>query len=98
MTLTARHPALWVWLSLEGPDAKCDDNFICLEPERPVRIRVTPAARMKLDAFRQALRVSSIHDTYQEHCPAEKSPAASPAAVPISTAARVLAARRLPNK
>ena len=98
VTLTARHPALWVWLSLEGPDAKCDDNFICLEPERPVRIRVTPAARMKLDAFRQALRVSSIHDTYQEHCPAEKSPAASPAAVPISTAARVLAARRLPNK
>ena len=96
VTLTARHPALWVWLALEGAAAKYDDNFICLEPERPVRIRVTPAVRMKLEAFRQLLRVSSLRDTYQEHCPAE-SPA-SPALAPLSTAARVLAARRRPNK
>jgi len=99
VTLTARHPALWVWLSLEGADAKCDDNFICLEPERPVRLRVTPAARMKIEPFRQMLRVSSIRDTYQEHCPAEKAQVATPAAAtPLSTMARVLAARRLPKK
>ena len=97
VTLTARHPALWVWLSLEGLEAKYDDNFICIEPERPVRIRVTPATRMKLEAFRQALQVSSIYDTYQEHCPAA-SPVALPDAAPVSTAARVLAARKLPNK
>ena len=99
VTLTARHPALWVWLALEGQDAKYDDNFICIEPERPVRIRVTPAARLKLEAFRQALRVSSIRDTYQEHCPAENPPVMPVApATPSSTAARVLAARRPPNK
>jgi beta-mannosidase len=97
VTLTARHPALWVWLTLEGLDAKYDDNFICIEPERPVRIRVTPAARMKIDAFRQALRVSSIYDTYQEQASGES--AAAPAAAPATTmAARVLAARRPPGK
>jgi len=96
VTLTARHPALWVWLSLAGADAKYDDNFICIEPERPVRIRVTPAARMKIDSFRQALAVSSIRDTYQEQSPAGCVSAL--AVAPASTAARVLAARRLPNK
>jgi beta-mannosidase len=65
VTLTSKTPALWLWLTLAGMDAKYDDNFICLEPNRPVRIRVTPATRLKLDAFRQALRIASIWDTYQ---------------------------------
>ena len=94
VTLTARHPALWVWLSLEGVEAKYDDNFICIEPERPVRIRVTPDTRLKLEAFRHALQVSSIRDTYQEQAPAEPPEVAAPDAL-ISTAARVLAARRM---
>ena len=89
VTLTAKHPALWVWLTLDGQDAKYDDNFICLEPERPVRIRVTPAARVKIDAFRQMLCVSSIRDTYQEQAVA--TPPAAMAAAP----GRVPAARRL---
>ncbi len=97
VTLTAKHPALWVWLTLEGMEAKYDDNFLCLEAERPVRIRVTPATRMKLEAFRQALHVASLRDTYQEqsacHCPpAPVVPAGA------SMAARVLAARHRPNK
>ena len=62
-----------------------------------MRVRVTPAVRMKIDPFRQMLRVSSIRDTYQEHCPVS-SVAAPVAAAPISTMARVLAARHLPNK
>jgi len=101
VTLTARHPALWTWLSLEGVDAKYDDNFICIDPERPVRLRVTPVTRMKIDQFRQALRVSSIRDTYQEGdlTAPVAAPVAAQAAAPISTvAARVLAARRRPNK
>ena len=100
VTLTARHPALWVWLSLEGVEAKYDDNFICIEPERPVRIRVTPDTRLKLEAFRHALQVSSIRDTYQEQAPVAcvTAPVAASAAAPISTvAARVLAARRQPR-
>jgi beta-mannosidase len=99
VTLTARHPVLWAWLALDGIDAKYDDNFICIEPERPVRIRVTPATRMKLEPFRQALRVLSIRDTYQEAVPAPAVPAAAPVAdTAASTMARVLAARRPPNK
>ena len=96
VTLTAKHPALWTWLTLDGLDAKYDDNFICIEPERPVRVRVTPAARMKLEPFRQALCVRSIRDTYQEQ---KAACCAIAAAAPVTTMAdRVLAARHLPNK
>ncbi len=66
VTLTAKAPILWLWISLKNLEAKCDDNFICLEPDRPMRIRVTPAVRMKMDAFREALDIRSIWDTYQE--------------------------------
>jgi beta-mannosidase len=103
VTLTARHPALWVWLTLEEVDAKYDDNFVCLEPERPVRLRVTPATRMKIEQFRQALQVSSLRDTYQDPphcgCPPVAAPAPSPALPETARiAARVLAARNRPNK
>lgn len=66
VTLTAKAPILWLWVTLKDLEAKCDDNFICLEPDRPMRIRVTPAVRMKMDAFREALEIRSIWDTYQE--------------------------------
>jgi beta-mannosidase len=42
------------------------DNFFCLEPGRPMRVRVTPVNRLKPDQFRQVLRIQSIRDTYQE--------------------------------
>jgi beta-mannosidase len=64
--LTSRHPALWVWISLEGMDARYDDNFFCLEPERSVRVRVTPSTRLKLDQFRQRIRIGSLRDTWQD--------------------------------
>lgn len=99
VTLTARHPALWVWLSLDGMDAKYDDNFICLEPDRPARLRVTPATRVKADAFRAMLRVSSLRDTYQEQHPA--LPAVQPAAKPVDAHAmpvRAKTATRIPAK
>ncbi len=66
--LTSRHPALWVWISLEGMDARYEDNFFCLESERPVRVRVTPATRLKLDQFRQRIRIGSLRDTWQDKC------------------------------
>jgi len=66
VTLTCHHPALWVWISLEGMDARYDDNFFCIEPEKPFRVRVTPASRLKLDQFRQLIRIGSLRDTWQE--------------------------------
>ena len=66
VTLTSHHPAMWVWISLEGMDARYDDNFFCLEPEKPFRVRITPATRIKLDQFRQIIRIGSLRDTWQE--------------------------------
>ncbi len=66
VTLTSHHPAMWVWISLEGMDARYDDNFFCLEPEKPVRVRITPVTRIKLDQFRQIIRIGSLRDTWQE--------------------------------
>ena len=66
VTLTSRHPALWVWISLDGLDARYDDNFFCLEPERPARVRITPSTRIKLDQFRQRIRIGSLRDTWQD--------------------------------
>ncbi|HOE61127.1 MAG TPA: hypothetical protein PLJ32_06210 [Kiritimatiellia bacterium] len=66
VTLTSHHPALWVWISLDGMDARMDDNFFSLEPDKPFRVRVIPATRMKLDAFRQILRIGSLRDTWQD--------------------------------
>ena len=66
VTLTSHRPALWVWITLEGMDARYDENFFCLEPEKPLRIRITPASRIKLDQFRQIIRIGSLRDTWQE--------------------------------
>lgn len=66
VTLTSHHPALWVWVSLDGMRARCDDNFVCLEPDKPLRIRVTPAVRLKLDQFRGLIRIRTLRDTWQE--------------------------------
>ncbi|MDR2849285.1 MAG: hypothetical protein LBW77_01905 [Verrucomicrobiota bacterium] len=66
VVLTSRHPALWVWISLDGLDARYDDNFFCLEPERPIRVRITPSTRLKLDQFRQRIRIGSLRDTWQD--------------------------------
>jgi len=66
VTLTSHHPALWVWLSLEGMDARYDDNFFSLEPDKPFRVRITPSTRLKLDQFRQLIRIGSLRDTWQE--------------------------------
>ncbi|MEI7901922.1 MAG: glycoside hydrolase family 2 protein, partial [bacterium] len=39
VTLTSHYPAMWVWISLERLNARYDDNFFCLEPEKPFRVR-----------------------------------------------------------
>lgn len=63
---TPQNTVLWAWVSLEGMEARYDENFICLEPGRPMRIRVIPHKRLKPLEFRQLLRIGSLHDTWQE--------------------------------
>ena len=69
VTLNSRQPALWAWLELDGVEAKYDDNFFNIEPGRPVRVRVSPAKRMKIEEFSRILRVHSLRDTYAEPAP-----------------------------
>jgi len=66
VTLTSQQVVMWLWLSLEGMDARYDDNFFCLEPNRPTRIRITPTRRLKPEQFYQMLRIGSLRDTWQE--------------------------------
>jgi beta-mannosidase len=62
--LTARHPALWAWLELDGIDAEYSDNFVHIPPGRSVDVLVHPAETMSERAFKRALRVQSLTDTY----------------------------------
>jgi beta-mannosidase len=65
VTLTARRPALWVWLEIDGCDARLSDNFIHLLPGSPIAISVLPARGMPTGELRGRLRVRSLVDTYQ---------------------------------
>ena len=66
VTLTSQQAVMWVWLALDGIDARYDDNFFCLEPYHPTRIRITPTRRLKPEQFHQMLRIGSLRDTWQE--------------------------------
>lgn len=66
VTLRARRPALWTWLELDGVDARCSDNFVHVCKEQPGQITVRPAKPLAIDAFRKALRVRSLYDTYTD--------------------------------
>ena len=63
VALTARRPALWTWLELQGADARFSDNFVHLRPGRTVRIRVVPDRALTLRQFRAGLKVRSLVET-----------------------------------
>ncbi len=65
ITLHAAHPALWTWLEIEGVDAWFSDNFVHVDPARPVTIIVRPALPMTKDAVQRALKIRSLYDTYK---------------------------------
>jgi beta-mannosidase len=63
-TLTAKKPALWAWIELEGMDAKLSDNFIHLCPGQSVEVNIIPAKDLTLSELRKRLVVRSLVDTY----------------------------------
>ncbi len=69
VTLTTQRPALWVWLELDGADARCSDNFFHLRPGAPLTIAMTPGEELTPDVFASRLRVRSLVDTF--HCSSE---------------------------
>jgi beta-mannosidase len=64
VTLSARRPALWVWLELDGADAQISDNFFHLRPGAPVSVTITPDRPLDAGQLRRALHVRSLLDTY----------------------------------
>jgi beta-mannosidase len=64
VTLTAKAPALWVWLELEGIDARFSDNFFHMLPGRPVKVALYTEKSVSLSEIAKRLRVRSLVDTY----------------------------------
>jgi beta-mannosidase len=64
VTLACRSPALWVWLELEGIEARFSKNYFHAMPGRPVTVRVTTAAPATRAALESTLRACSLRDTY----------------------------------
>jgi beta-mannosidase len=64
VTVSARKPALWVWLVAEGLDAQWSDSFFHLKPAQPRRVTVLVADGLSAGRLREALRAYSLVDTY----------------------------------
>ena len=64
VTLTAKTPALWTWLELDGADARFSDNFFHLPPGKPVTITLSMDKPISYAEIRKKLRVRSLIDTY----------------------------------
>jgi beta-mannosidase len=66
VTLTSQTPAMWAWVTLDGMDAVYSDNFFCMEPAKPISVKIIPRQRIKLDEFRQSFRIGSLRDLWTE--------------------------------
>lgn len=64
VSVTATHPALWCWLSLDELDATYSDNFVHIVPGMPAEFEVRPARALPPEEFTAALRVRSLFDTF----------------------------------
>ena len=64
VAIHADKPALWVWLELDGEDARYSDNFVHLPAGASASILVRPKRRLSQAEFERALRVRSLVDTY----------------------------------
>jgi len=64
--LTARRPALWAWVEVEGVEARYSDNFICLPAGESAEIEIRTETHIALPRLRRGLRVRSLVDTYRE--------------------------------
>ena len=64
ITLTAKKPALWTWLELDGMDARFSDNFFHLQPGKPVGITISTKRPLSSAEISKKLRIRSLFDTY----------------------------------
>jgi beta-mannosidase len=62
--LKAKRPALYVWLELDGVDARFSENFFDLLPNETREILIQPETEMTASEIEKSLRVRSLRDTY----------------------------------
>ena len=65
ITLSAKHPALWVWPDLPGVHASYSQRFFHVRPGQRVEVLVHPEHHMSLEQFEASLNVSSLVDTFK---------------------------------
>jgi hypothetical protein len=63
---SSRKPALWVWLDVEGVDARLSDNFFHLRPGIQLSVELLSEKEMSVAQLKKSLRVHSLAETYQE--------------------------------
>jgi beta-mannosidase len=66
VVLSARKPALWVWLVAEGLDEPWSDSFFHLKPGQSRRVTILAPNAWSAERLRETLRVYSLVDTYHD--------------------------------
>ena len=64
ITVSARHPALWVWMETDDFDLRLSDNFSPVFPGRPWKVMASPSEAVSADRLRSALRLGHVRQTY----------------------------------
>ncbi len=64
VTLTAEHPALFVWLEADGGTVDISDNFFHLPAKQPRTLRLNMPCVSSAEAVAGKLKVRSLVDTY----------------------------------
>lgn len=64
VTVSANKPAFFVWANAKGVHGEFDDNSFTLLPGRPKTLVFTPKAPVTPEAFRKALTVAHLADSF----------------------------------
>jgi beta-mannosidase len=65
ISLVTDVPALWIWLDIEGIDARFSDNFFHLLPGEEINVEVLEAEDLPIRYVNAHLKVRSLVDTYK---------------------------------
>jgi beta-mannosidase len=64
VTLSAKAPALWVWLESDVVDIMFSDNFFHMVPGKDIAIKIKTEKPVEIEEIKKTLRVRSLYDTY----------------------------------
>jgi beta-mannosidase len=65
VSMECMRPALWVWLEIEGVQARYSDRFFNMMPGSVRTVTVEIPDEMKLELIKKNLKINSLYNTYQ---------------------------------